>query len=123
MQDEVRALAQQWAEAELNGDAEFLARTLAYDFIGVGPLGFMLTKEQWLIRHQSGDLRYAAFSLDEVTVRLYGDTAVLIGRQTQRAKYRGQDVIGQFRTTLLMVQQQDAWVLVGLQLSAIPEER
>ncbi len=54
----------------------------------------MLTKEQWLIRHQAGDLRYSTASLNEVTVRIYGDIAVPLGRQSQRAKYRDQDVIG-----------------------------
>ncbi len=119
MDEQVRERAQRWAEAELRGDADTLSRILADDFVGIGPLGFMLTKEQWLIRHQTGDLRYSAFSLDEMTVRLYGDTAVLIGRQSQRAKYRDHEVIGQFRTTLIFVRQQGAWVLAGLQLSAI----
>jgi hypothetical protein len=31
----------------------------------------MLTKEQWLSRHEAGNLRYESFGLDEVGVRLY----------------------------------------------------
>ncbi len=54
----------------------------------------MLTKEQWLIRYRVGDLRYSTASLNEVTVRFYGDIAVPLGQQSQRAKYRDQDVIG-----------------------------
>lgn len=41
-----------WATAELRGDAAFLESTLADDFVGIGPLGFMLTKQEWIGRHQ-----------------------------------------------------------------------
>jgi ketosteroid isomerase-like protein len=119
MDEQVRELAQGWARAELQGDVDFLARTLTDDFVGVGPRGFTLTKEGWLARHRTGDLRHSSFSLDEVAVRLYADAAVLVGRQTQRAKYREQDVVGQFRATLIVVRQQGVWALAGLQLSPL----
>jgi hypothetical protein len=78
---EVVRLAEAWATAELRGDAAFLERTLTDDFIGIGPLGFMLTKQAWLARHQSSDLKYDSFSLDEVKVRVYNDAAIM-GIQT-----------------------------------------
>ena len=79
----------------------------------------MLTKQEWLARHQSGDLKYASFSLDEVKVRVYNDAAILIGRQVQNGTYRGNSIQGQFRTTLVFVQQQGQWRLAGLHLSPI----
>ena len=118
-EQEVMRLADAWASAELRGDAAFLERTLADDFIGIGPLGFMLTKQEWLARHQSGDLRYDSFELDEVKVRVYNEAAILIGRQVQNAIYRGNTIKGQFRTTLVFVQQQGQWQLASLQLSTI----
>src|SRR5213082_2559723 len=113
---EVMRLADVWATAELQRDTAFLERTLADDFIGIGPLGFLLTKQEWLARHQSGDLKYESFSLDEVKVRVYNDAAILIGRQAQNAAYRGNSIPGQFRITLVFVQQ-GQWRLAHLQLS------
>ena len=45
VEQEVVRLADAWATAELRGDAAFLESTLADDFVGIGPLGFMLTKQ------------------------------------------------------------------------------
>src|SRR6266481_707426 len=116
-EQEVMRLADAWANAELRGDTTFLESTLADDFIGIGPLGFMLTRQEWLARHTSGDLKYESFSLDEVKVRMYNDAAILTGRQVQNAAYRGNSIQGRFRTTLVFVQQQ--WRLASLQLSTI----
>ena len=119
-QQEVMQLADAWANAELRGDSAFLERTLADDFIGIGPLGFMLTKQEWLARHQAGDLKYESFSLDEVKVRVYNnDAAVLTGRQVQNGAYRGNSIPGQFRITLVFVHQQGQWRLASLHLSPI----
>src|SRR5213080_3519561 len=117
-EQEVLRLADAWANAELRGDTTFLERILTDDFVGIGPLGFMLTKQEWLARHQSGDLKYESFSLDEVKVRVYNDAAILIGRQAQNATYRGNSIPGQFRITLVFVQQ-GQWRLANLQLSSI----
>jgi hypothetical protein len=118
-EQEVVRLADAWANAELRGDTTLLERILADDYIGIGPLGFMLTKQEWLARHETGDLKYESFNLDEVKVRVYNDAAVLIGRQVQNATYRGNSIPGQFRITLVFVHQQGQWQLVSLQLSSI----
>jgi hypothetical protein len=119
-EQEVLRQADAWANAELRGDTTFLEHILLDDFIGIGPLGFMLTKQEWVARHQAGDLKYESFSLDEVKVRVYNnDAAVLIGRQVQNGAYRGNTIQGQLRTTLVFVQQQGQWRLASLQLSTI----
>ena len=119
-EQEVLRLADAWATAELRGDTTFLERILTDDYIGIGPLGFMLTKQEWIVRHQAGDLKYESFSLDEVKVRVYNnDAAVLTGRQVQNGAYRGNSIQAKFRITLVFVRQQGQWELAGLQLSTI----
>src|SRR5438046_2759967 len=63
-EQEVAQLADTWATAELQGDTAFLEKCLSDDFVGVGPLGFLLTKQEWLTRHQSGAMKYTTHTLD-----------------------------------------------------------
>lgn len=121
LEQQLRELAEAWAAAEGRGDAAFLARTLADDFVGVGPRGFLLRKEEWLQRYTSGELMHDAFILDDVRVRVYGEAAILIGRETERGRYQGHDIAGQFRATLVWVRQRERWLLAGLHLSPIAE--
>ena len=117
--EEIKKRVEDWAATELRGDAASLESALADDFIGIGPRGFMLTKDQWLERHESGKLRYESIGWDEVEVRIYGDAAVVTGRQSAEGKYEDFDLKDQFRGTLVFVEQQGRWLLAGLHLSPI----
>ena len=78
---QVARSVEEWAAAERRGDAAFLRGALTEDFVGVGPAGFMLTKEQWLGRF-AGGLSYESFAVEEVEAHLlHGKTAVVTGRQ------------------------------------------
>ncbi len=112
-------LARDWARAEREGDVQFFAQTLTDDFLAVGPRGFVLTKPQWIDRYRSGDLRTESIDLDEMSMRRYGDAAIVVARERQRASYKDHDASGQFRTTLLFVGDDGAWQIAGMQLSPI----
>jgi uncharacterized protein (TIGR02246 family) len=120
---QLEKLVQDWATAELREDTALLEHALADDFVGVGPRGFALTKEQWISRHEAGNLRYESFGLDEVEVRPYGDAAVTVCRQTAEGVYEDEngryDINEQFRATLVFVKQQGRWLLASLHLSPI----
>src|SRR6478672_10747729 len=92
IEPQVKKFIEDWTMAERQNNARALENLLANDYIGVGPRGFMLTKEDWLQRYNSGDLSNEAFNFDDVKIRLYGDTAIVVGRQTQKTKYQGQEV-------------------------------
>lgn len=121
--EELNKLAGEWATAELGGDTASLKEILADDFVAVGPRGFVLTKEQWIFRHEAGNLKYRSFGLDEAEVRAYEDAAILVCRQTAAGVYEDEngryDIDESFRATLVFVEQNGSWRLAGLQLSPI----
>lgn len=120
---ELNELAEDWTKAELDGDVSSLKEILADDFVAVGPRGFVLTKEQWIARHETGSLTYGSFGLDEVEVRSYREAAIVVCRQTAAGVYVDKngryDIDERFRATLVFMDQNGGWRLAGLQLSPI----
>lgn len=118
-QDEILDLGRRWAEAELHADVNALNELLDADFICVGPLGFMLNKEQYLEGRRTGDLKHESFNWDDVKVRVYGDAAIAVGAQVQKSTYQGHDASGQFRETQVYSRKRDGWVMASMHLSPI----
>jgi ketosteroid isomerase-like protein len=119
--DQILELGRQWAAAELRGDAETLGALLDADFVCVGPLGFVLDREQYLAGRRSGDLQQQAFAWEGVRVRVYGEAAVAVGSQVQQTTYQDHDASGRFRVTQVYVRQADRWRMVSLHLSPIAQ--
>ena len=115
---QVEGFVEEWAAAEQRGDATFLQDALTDDFVGVGPAGFVLTKEQWLGRF-AGGLAYESFAFEEVDARLYGEVALLTARQKQAGSFQGNDVGGEFRATVVLVERGGRWLLAGWHASPI----
>jgi ketosteroid isomerase-like protein len=109
-----------WAAAETAGDPAAVDACLDEEFEAVGPLGFRLTRADWLDRHRAGDLTYSAVELDEVDVRTVGGCALVVARQRAEGSYRGNPVPGTLRTTFVLRDSENAgWRLVHIHLSFV----
>jgi ketosteroid isomerase-like protein len=117
----VKELGQRFAEAQMLRDIDQLEALLTEDFKLVGPLGFVLDKQQWLAQYRSGALEMRSVQWDDVEVRDYGGVSVAIGRQTQEGSYQGQPANGSFRVTQIATQRDGRWLLVGLHFSPIAQ--
>jgi ketosteroid isomerase-like protein len=111
--EEIQEIGKRWTDAEQRADVDALDALTTDDFTLVGPVGFVLDKQQWLGRYRSGAFRTDSLSWDEVAVRDYGSAAVAVGKQTQRAEFQGQRADGEFRTTHVFVKDGDRWLLAG----------
>ncbi len=114
-----KALVEDWRNAEMRGDVDFMERTYTDDFLAIGPRGYMLNKEDWLARYRSGDLQTETLSLDDTRVRLYGDAAVVTGIEVSKGRYKSTPVQEQLRTSLVWVRQNADWRLASIQMSPI----
>ena len=117
-QNGVLDLVQRWAAAEERNDAEALDGLLADAFAGVGPFGFILTRDQWLARFANG-LVNRSFVVTDLQVRDYGTAAVGIGVLAQETRWQGTDNSGRFRVTLVAVQEGEGWRLAHVHIGPL----
>ncbi|HEX6520917.1 MAG TPA: nuclear transport factor 2 family protein [Streptosporangiaceae bacterium] len=118
--EQIHDFLQRLTAAERDGDAETVAGLLDEGFVCVGPLGFVLTKPQWLAGYRTGDLAYQALTLEDTSERRYGDTVITISIRTQQATYQGKPAPGgPFRISHIIVRRDSAWLLAGFHISPI----
>jgi ketosteroid isomerase-like protein len=115
---EVLELVERWATAEQGNDATALDGLLAGDFVGVGPVGFVLGRDQWLDRFGNG-LENRAFAVEDAQVREYGTAAVVVGVLAQETSFQGADNSGRFRLTLVAARPADRWLLANAHIGML----
>lgn len=112
---ELRKLTRLWDEAMVKRDNTFLDSVLADDYIISG-----LAKPQYLEFIKSSEIKYTSFDREIVSVRVYGDTALVLGQ----ANVNGQSSpMGWFSSTFsfmdVWVKQQGRWRSVATKAEEI----
>jgi ketosteroid isomerase-like protein len=118
---EIEQLLTRFAEAQRRSDVDGLSALLTEDFRLVGPLGFVVPKQQWLEQFRSGTLQIESLEWSEVDVRThaYEHFAIVIGRLTQAATYAQRPADGHFRVTAIAIGHGTRWHLAGIHYSPI----
>jgi hypothetical protein len=111
-------LVREWSAAEAANDAERLDAMLAPNFVGVGPLGFVLERGQWLMRFRGG-LQNRAFTVEAPAAYDHGSAVVVVGVLDQQTSYQGRDNSGRFRVSLTVVPDGDGWKLGSAHIGAL----
>ena len=122
VQEELKKLENDRAQAVLKGDTAALDRMTADDYTVINISGQLLTKAQVFEAIKSGDLKYDQLENNDIQVRVYGDTAVLTGRTTQKGQFKGKDISGQTRFTRVYLKQHGKWQAVAFQATRIAEQ-
>ncbi len=114
MEQEFKDLDRSWIAAYLQGTTDLFDRVWADGFIFTSPFGQFTNKKQEIADIRSGDLALESLSTGDVTVKVYGNTAVMAGRLTMKGRYKDRDISGQYSyTNVLARQQQECWRIVA----------
>jgi uncharacterized protein (TIGR02246 family) len=108
----IRSLENERAQAIVRGDTATLERIYADDFSNVGSSGAIRNKAQLIEDNKSGALKVESQTLDNVDVRVYGDAAIVTGLATLKGQDKGRDISGQFRFTRVYVKRNGQWQMV-----------
>lgn len=116
----VRALELKRFERLVAGDYDGLAALLADDLVYTHSNARVDTKESYLAPLRAGSTRYLEFTPGELSVRVYGHTAVIVGRAQTRALVSGEQRRNDLRFTDVWVQRDGRWQLVAWQATRTP---
>lgn len=115
MMRQVLQLEHQSREAALHNDASFVQRTLADDYVAIGPLGNVVTKTETLAARRQGQVHYEAINISEMVVRIYGDTAIVTAKAVVKGSDLGEDFSGPYRFTRIWVKRNGQWLTASYQ--------
>jgi ketosteroid isomerase-like protein len=119
-EQEVRQMIQKYRSALLQRDIGVLEKIWADDYVFVNASGEVLTKAQRLSNLKSGATSLDSIDEEEnITVRVYQNSAVVTSRVTLKGQYSGKQISGQYRSTLVWVKGPAGWQLVSNQLTAL----
>jgi ketosteroid isomerase-like protein len=119
-EQEVRQMIEKYRAALLQRDIPALEKIWADDYVFVNASGEVRTKAQRLANAKSGATALESINEKEnITVRVYQNSAVATSRVTIKGKYSGQPTGGQYRSTHVWVKGSAGWQLVANQLTAL----
>ena len=109
---QIRALEAALFQAFLDQDVEALDRVLGDDFTFSDPSGPVFSKGQWLKDVAAGDLAFESIEPGAMELRDLGDTVLVLGQATLRARYSKSDYNGDFRYIDVYTKRGGEWKLV-----------
>jgi uncharacterized protein (TIGR02246 family) len=137
---ELRALMAERRKASLEGDSEKVASSMVDDYLQTDISGYVQDKTTWLNEYfkplaeliKAGKFRWEIYDEKEVQLRVYGDTAVVIGSLELKSAGARPDrdrhtwvadpnasFSRMLRFTRVYVRQNGKWLLAALQ-NAVP---
>ena len=110
----VRQLNDEWVKALVRGDVATLERIMADDFVFAYPLEGD-DKAQFIADVTSRDLKVEHLSRAQVSVRVFGSTAVLTARDSAKWIYHGREIAGQYKIIQVFSERGGRWQLCAVQ--------
>jgi ketosteroid isomerase-like protein len=121
-EEAIQKLEREWADALLKADQAVIDRIEASDWTLTDPEGKLVTKAKADADLKSGTVKFESINLDELKVRVYSDTAIVNGLETEKSKYQGKDTSGQYCFTDVFIKRGGHWKAIGTHISRVVQK-
>ena len=118
VEQKLRRYNREWVDALIQGDTATLNRLMDE--------GCMFTyalegddRDQFIADIESGELKVKSLKRDNVEVRIYGSTGVLIAHDYADWLYKGSPIQGHYRTIQVYAEREGNWLIVANQSSPL----
>jgi len=113
------AMEKTWTDAIAKKDLKAVGLILADEYMIIDDEGLVRDKAATLSRLKSTDNDISTAVVDELKVRLYGNVAVVTGRQTEKSVEKGKNTSGSYRYTDVWVNRGRGWQVVNTHESKV----
>ena len=117
--EHLSSIEERMAAAWVAGDRSLHERVLADDWSVIDATGRVLNKAEMLEEAFSGDREITSGQIDEISVRQFGDMAVVTGRTRVAGRFRGQDINVMLRFTDVFACRGGDWQVVASQATLL----
>jgi len=116
----VLAAMEEYKQAILDGDTAALGRIWTENYTFINPQGAIVSREQRLENIGSGSTNVQIIDDErEITVRLFGDAAIVQNLSTLHGTFSGQPTDTDLRGTFVWVRRNGRWRLATNELTAV----
>jgi len=116
-EDDFRKLEQAWLDAASVPDLPALRKMFSDDFMGTSFGGEVLSKSDVVPTDGVSANHFPKCALKDSTVRIFGDTAVLMGHVEMEVPQKAEDV----RMTTVFQKHGEGWQIIAVHMSKAPE--
>ena len=115
-EEELITVSKLWDEAMVNNNASEISKFMVDDWVIVGSDG-ITTKESFLQWITSGTVTHQTMDSDEMSIKVYGNTAIVISRGTSAGTYNGEEFSLYEWSTSVFLKSEGKWLCVSTMLT------
>lgn len=115
------AQAQGWDEAIVRKDRAAIAGNMADDFRQIRGNGDVVDRATFLADITDPRLEIDPYTVEDFSVRLYGDVALLCGRTRMTGRYDGEPFVSHYRYIDVYVRAGSEWRVASVQITRLPD--
>ena len=93
----ITKLEQEWPTAFVKKDTAKMLSLGTPDCTFITSSGELISLKNFVAEVKSGAYTVQSMHIDDLKVRVYGDSAVVFGLETEKSRYKGKDASGQYR--------------------------
>jgi ketosteroid isomerase-like protein len=108
-----------WSTAPYKRDVATLDRIIADDWIAFTWDGETIGKALVIADAKSGANTAESVNVEGMKVRVFGETAIVTGCETEKSRYQGRDMSGQYLWTDVFVKRKGRWQAVASQTTRV----
>ena len=110
-----------WTKAATEKDAAALDRIIADDWTAIEYDGKTITKAEALADLKSGSSALQTMTTGEMKVKVMGNTAVVMGSDTEKSTYKGKDSSGKYVWMDVFANRGGKWQAVASESTKVPD--